>query len=101
MPGALMILKGYGTRSARGTPPGMQLAVGSSLLSVARRCLYNASAHGWKGTSPGLRSFAMLPTYTDALCQRPERSGFPSAVLGAGAERFGLPSGVRGRPAVG
>ena len=33
--------------------------------------------------------------------QTPERSGFPSAVFGAGAVRLGLPSGVRGRPGVG
>src|SRR6267143_4569598 len=31
----------------------------------------------------------------------PERSGFPSAVLGAGAPRFGVPAGVLGIPAVG
>ena len=31
----------------------------------------------------------------------PERSVFPSAVRGAGAERFGLPSGVRGTSGVG
>src|SRR5665213_3809845 len=33
--------------------------------------------------------------------QMPERSGLPSRVRRAGAERFGLPSGVRGIPAVG
>src|SRR6516162_8060570 len=31
--------------------------------------------------------------------QIPERSGFPSAVRGAGAGRFGFPSGFRGTPA--
>jgi hypothetical protein len=31
----------------------------------------------------------------------PERSGLPSEVRGAGAERFGLPSGRRGMPVVG
>ena len=31
----------------------------------------------------------------------PDKSGFPSAVRGAGASRFGLPSGVCGTPGVG
>ena len=31
----------------------------------------------------------------------PDKSGFPSAVRGAGADRLGLPSGVRGTPGVG
>jgi hypothetical protein len=30
--------------------------------------------------------------------QMPEKSGLPSAVLGAGPFRFGLPSGVLGIP---
>ena len=34
-------------------------------------------------------------------CQMPEKSGLPSAVLGAGAFRFALPSGRRGIPGVG
>src|SRR5579871_5168787 len=36
----------------------------------------------------------------EILFQRPERSGFPSAVRGAGAARLGFPSAVRGRPGV-
>jgi hypothetical protein len=32
------------------------------------------------------------------MVQTPERSGLPSAVFGAGAVRFGLPSGSRGMP---
>src|SRR2546427_6321757 len=32
--------------------------------------------------------------------QMPDRSGLPSAVFGTGADRFGLPSGVRGIPGV-
>src|SRR5439155_23982306 len=35
------------------------------------------------------------------MFQIPERSGLPSGVLGAGAERFGFPSRVRGIPGVG
>src|SRR5947209_13238439 len=44
----------------------------------------------------------MLLSYlAKILCHRPERSGLPSAVRGAGAVRFGLRSGVRGMPGVG
>ena len=35
------------------------------------------------------------------ISHRPDRSGWPSAVRGAGAVRFGLPSAVRGMPGVG
>src|SRR5438552_9596162 len=35
------------------------------------------------------------------VIQSPERSGFPSAFLGAGADRLGLPSAIRGMPGVG
>ena len=35
------------------------------------------------------------------FCQMPERSGFPSAVLGAGALKFGSPVGVLGTPGTG
>src|SRR5215813_10931048 len=94
-------MKGYGTRSDRGTPPTMHWAVGSSLLLVSRRCLYKASAQGWYGTSSGFKSFAMLPTYPGPGIHSPVMSGLPSAFFGAAAERFGLPSGVRGIPAVG
>ena len=36
-----------------------------------------------------------------SLCHTPEKSGLPLASRGAGASRFGLPSRVRGTPAVG
>src|SRR5947207_1177691 len=36
-----------------------------------------------------------------SISQMPDRSGFPSAVRGAGALRSGLPSAARGTPAVG
>src|SRR5215510_13592143 len=49
----------------------------------------------------GLISFAIFPTYPGPGCHNPDISGWPSAVFGAGADRFGLPSGVRGIPAVG
>src|SRR6266852_9184132 len=37
----------------------------------------------------------------EILCHKPDRSILPSGVRGAGAVRFGLPSGVRGMPGVG
>src|SRR6266849_4608181 len=44
----------------------------------------------------------MLRSYlSEILCHKPERSGLPSAVRGAGAVRFGLPLAVRGMPGVG
>src|SRR6476659_5037171 len=36
-----------------------------------------------------------------APLQTPVRSGLPSSAFGAGADRFGLPSGRRGSPGVG
>src|SRR6266849_5897946 len=52
--------------------------------------------------SLGLRSAAIFRRYGLFIGPRqmPERSGLPSAVFGAGAERFGLPSGKRGTPGV-
>src|SRR5205085_10112462 len=48
------------------------------------------------------RSAAILREYFgEILFHRPERSGLPSSVRGAGAARLGLPSGVRGIPGVG
>jgi hypothetical protein len=38
---------------------------------------------------------------SDFSSHSPEKSGLPPAVRGAGAARFGLPSGVRGIPGVG
>src|SRR5689334_10988021 len=36
-----------------------------------------------------------------SVSQMPDKSGLPSGARGAGAERFGFPSAVLGRPAVG
>src|SRR5579859_7370957 len=61
------------------------------------RSFVSAAAHGCMGTSSGLRSAAIFCKYfTPGLCHTPERSGLPSALRGAGAARFGLPSLVRG-----
>src|SRR5213593_3187030 len=71
-----------------------------SLPRFSLRSCVKASAQGW--TSPGLRSAAMLAAYLgESLFHRPERSGLPSDVRGAGAARFGLPPAVRGMPGVG
>src|SRR5579864_9565468 len=94
----------------RGTPGGMQRARGSSLCSLSWRCCESALAQGWKGASAGLRSIARsikcdLYSPYKLSCswasQIPERSGLPSGVLGAGADRLGLPSAVRGVPGAG
>src|SRR5687767_3699121 len=60
-----------------------------------------AFAHG--ATSPGCMSTVMLlyKRSPPAFCHRPDRSGLPSVVRGAGAARFGFPSGRRGMPGVG
>lgn len=50
--------------------------------------------------APGIRR-SSISGGALSVCQSPERLGFPSAARGAGAERFGLPSGVLGMPAVG
>src|ERR1700680_4894080 len=52
--------------------------------------------------SPGLRSAAIFRRYGLFIGPRqmPDRSGLPSAVRGAGADRFALPAGVRGMPEV-
>src|SRR5580704_11074336 len=52
--------------------------------------------------SPGLRSAAIFRRYGLFIGPRqmPDRSSLPSAVRGAGAERFGSPSAVRGMPGV-
>src|ERR1700720_1687762 len=71
-----------------------------SLPRSSTRCLTKVCAHGW--ISSGLRSAVMLAPYlAEILSHTPERSGFPSAVRGAGAVRFGLPPEVRGMPGVG
>src|SRR4029079_6983386 len=44
--------------------------------------------------------FAPTPISTPSR-HRPDRSGLPPVALGAGAEGFALPSGVRGIPGVG
>ena len=60
------------------------------------------------GTVPsgsGVPPAPPTPTLTLGVCRRkahtPDRSGLPSDVLGAGAFRSTLPSGVRGAPAAG
>src|SRR5712691_13537621 len=45
-------------------------------------------------------SAVVRPSTSTTTSQRPERSGLPSAVRGAGAARFALPSGVRGMAGV-
>src|SRR5436190_22812043 len=98
-------------------PIGRQCASGLSLLLSAIRFLTRSAAHGWKG-SPSGKPWPALPNVATGIAfagggvagaaaprpppprwpppppaaQIPLRSGLPSAVLGAGAVRFGLPS---------
>ena len=60
-----------------GTPGGRQFAVGSSPdRDPSARSAASALAQGWKGTSSGLRSLAMLTAYLLPLgSHTPERSG--------------------------
>src|SRR5580698_2300231 len=78
----------------------MQFPVGSSLLSVSRRCLNNAAAQGWNGRSLDFNSEVMLMNCRVVGCQTPAISVLPSGLLGAGADRFGLSSGSRGMSGV-
>src|SRR6266571_9538108 len=81
-------------------PHGRHWIPGESFCRSSARCRTRASAEGW--ISPGFRSAAMLRSYlSEILCHRPDMSGLPSAVRGAGAVRLGLPPGVRGMPGVG
>src|SRR5713226_9901542 len=120
-----MILRGSGCVCNCIRPSGRQCASGLSLLFWETRCLRSSAAHGWNG-SGSLRPVAIFqnwlttgpggPRPVDApapendpsgppsarkFSQIPERSGLPSAVLGAGAARSGVPAGVLGTPAVG
>src|SRR6266850_7510456 len=97
-------------------PIGKHRASGLSLLLSAMRCFNRAAADGCNGrpfvnptpTFPKLASgiasrdtfgggaAAPLPrpAVAHGFAQTPDRSGLPSAVLGVGASRFGLPSDV-------
>src|ERR1700730_2787838 len=99
-PGAWTIFHGAGAALILGTPWGRQFASGSSReWAPSMRESNSALAHGWNGTSSGLRSAAMFLTYlAPSGSQIPDRSGLPSADRGRGAERFAVPSAVRGTP---
>src|SRR5215472_3838065 len=78
-------------------PFGRQFVPGLSRPRFAKERVTFSMAQGW--TSVGLRSAAIFIKYLPALTPHtPDKSGFPSAVRGAGAFRFGLPSAVRGMP---
>ena len=81
--------------------------MGASLGGKSARIL-NAYFENSMRSSPGAKTSFMLPTRglisaqgEGWICQRPERSGLPSRVRGAGPVRFGLPFAVRGIPGVG
>src|SRR5688572_17897292 len=101
-------------------PIGRHHASGLSLLFVSLRVFFNAAAHGWNGRpsgnpAPMSKNVAMggvpggagsglaavPPPWPRSLTQIPDRSGLPSAVLGAGPSSIGTPLAVRGTPGVG
>ena len=83
-----------------GTLTGRHFESGLSMRASRTRSMKSASAHG--RMSFVSRSCAMLKRYDGpAPDQMPDRSGLPSDVRGAGADRLGLPSGSRGTPGVG
>src|SRR5262245_38689187 len=103
-----------GNSSMRG-PPGVRHCVYGS--SASRFAAIFSFAHCWYGKPP-VSPAPMLPNCwligrsvhtrripshgrSLATCQIPERLGFPSAVRGAGASRFGWPFSSRGIPGVG
>src|SRR5580658_5843422 len=119
-----MILYGAGAISTNGMPSGRQCESGDWLLKFFARSRNSAAAAGRMGAASGLKSDRILMKYCESgsspapfvdpgikrskssggalcVCQSPERVGFPSAVRGVGADRFGLPSGVLGIPEVG
>src|SRR5207253_11145836 len=86
---------------------------GSFRPSDAARFFWSAAAHGWNG-SPSLNPAPAFPPFTSGAwlgvpfgsgpsyrIQTPDKSGLPSAPRGAGALRFGLPSGPFGTPGTG
>ena len=75
-------------------PGGRQRVPHESEAGFSSRCRDCSRAHGW--ASDDVKSESnFVPA-----CHSPERSGFPSDARGAGADRFGLPSVVRGMPGV-
>jgi len=69
---------------------------------------YASGADPWALATGGMANSSSLSPEArfmknscESACQTPERSGLPSAVRGAGAERSGLPFGPLGIPAVG
>src|SRR5713101_216240 len=102
--------------SAPGILSGRQRDTGL-LPAIARFFRSNSAASGRIGTSAGLKSARMLKKYLEKVLglspgtsntlefspggansvrQTPDRSGLPLEARGVGAERFGLPSLVRG-----
>ena len=79
-------------------PPGRQFVTGSSRLKSTTRFRNSASAAGRK-IAWSCRSWIRLKRYgLGSGPHKPERSGAPSAVRGAGAARFGRPSACTVHP---
>src|SRR5438128_10259360 len=73
----------------------MQRSNGLPLPKDSERSLYKAAAQGCIGAPPGPAARS-CSSRLSAARQSPDRSGLPSTAFGAGADKIGLPSGVRG-----
>ena len=73
----------------------MQRSNGFPLPKDSERSLNKAAAQGCIGAPPwsAARSCRSL---LSAARHNPDKSGLPSTAFGAGADKIGLPSGVRG-----
>src|SRR6185369_2642016 len=122
-----MNLTANGRIPPKGSPAIWQCAVGF-VNGFSKRCFRICAASGRSGASSGLKSARTLRVYllkvlrsspgtlnvpkpgpykraisadgVGSTCHSPERSGLPFT-RGAGADRLGLPSRVRGMPGVG
>ena len=71
------------------------MLLGSPALSLGFGCCLGLAA------SLGLDKPPVRGILGSPVIQTPEKSGLPSAIRGAGADIFTLPSAFRGTPAVG
>src|SRR5437762_5671393 len=119
--GVWTILNGEGNESTNGIGDGTQNAGGGSVSATAAFFWYSATNSWRKGESSGLtpantlkndigggssprpltpagRIFMSSLMGAPSPCQTPDRSGLPLEARGAGADKLGLPSLVRGIP---
>src|SRR5579872_443846 len=119
--GVWTILNGAGSEFTIGITGGPQRAGGGVVRATVARFSYSALSSGRSGDSSGLtpartlkkergggssprpfappgRIFISSLIGAPSPCQTPDRSGLPLEARGAGADKLGLPSLVRGAP---